>query len=50
MTGQCVQKMKFLGMKHTNIEVPGGDHMAVITHSRQNMTKIFDFFDQTRRC
>src|SRR5215468_6880772 len=48
-TRQFVEKMKSLGMKYVYIEVPGGDHMTVITHSRDNMTKIFDFFDQTRR-
>jgi dipeptidyl aminopeptidase/acylaminoacyl peptidase len=48
-TRQFVDKMKSLGMKYVYIEVPGGDHMTVITHSRPNMTKIFDFFDQTRK-
>jgi len=48
-TRQFVEKMKSLGMKYVYIEVPGGDHMTVITHSRENMTKIFDFFDQARR-
>src|SRR5215471_2693508 len=49
VTRQFVEKMKSLGMKYVYIEVPGGDHMTVITHSRENMTKIFDFFDQARR-
>jgi predicted peptidase len=44
-----VEKMKSLGMKYTYIEVPGGDHMTVICRSPENMTKIFNFFDQTRR-
>jgi len=44
-----VEKMKSLGMKYAYIEVPGGDHMTVICRSPENMTKIFDFFDQTRR-
>jgi predicted peptidase len=48
-TRQFVEKMKSLGMKYVYIEVPGGDHMTVITHSRENMTKIFDFFDAARR-
>jgi dipeptidyl aminopeptidase/acylaminoacyl peptidase len=48
-TRQFVEKMKSLGMKYVYIQVPGGDHMTVITHSRENMTKIFDFFDQMRR-
>ena len=49
VTRQFVEKMKSLGMRYVYIEVPGGDHMTVITHSRENMTKIFDFFDQSRR-
>jgi dipeptidyl aminopeptidase/acylaminoacyl peptidase len=48
-TRQFVEKMKSLGRKYVYIEVPGGDHMTVVTHSRANMTKIFDFFDQARR-
>ncbi len=44
-----VEKMKSLGMKYAYIEVPGGDHMTVICRSPENMTKIFDFFDQARR-
>ena len=44
-----VEKMKSLGMKYEYIEVPGGDHMTVICRSPENMTKIFDFFDQNRR-
>jgi predicted peptidase len=48
-TRQWVEKMKSLGMKYVYIEVPGGDHMTVICRSPENMTKIFDFFDQTRR-
>jgi dipeptidyl aminopeptidase/acylaminoacyl peptidase len=44
-----VEKMKSLGMKYVYIEVPGGDHMTVICRSPENMTKIFNFFDQTRR-
>jgi predicted peptidase len=48
-TRQWVEKMKSLGMKYEYIEVPGGDHMTVICRSPENMTKIFDFFDQARR-
>ena len=48
-TRQWVEKMKSLGMKYVYIEVPGGDHMTVICRSPENMTKIFDFFDQARR-
>ena len=47
--GLLVEKMKSLGIKYVYIEVPGGDHMRVITHSPQNITKIFEFFDQARR-
>ncbi len=46
VTRQWVEKMKALGMTHRYIEVAGGDHMRVITHNRQNMTAIFDFFDR----
>ena len=48
-TGQWVEKVKSLGMKTVYIEMPGGDHMTVICRSPENMTKIFDFFDQARR-
>ena len=48
-TRQYVKKMKSLGINYVYIEVPGGDHMTVITHSPQNITKIFEFFDQARR-
>ena len=48
-TRQWVEKMKSLGMKYVYVEVPGGDHMTVICRSPENMTKIFDFFDQARR-
>ena len=48
-TRQSVKKMKSLGIKYVYIGVPGGDHMTVITHSPQNITKIFEFFDQARR-
>jgi poly(3-hydroxybutyrate) depolymerase len=49
VTRQWVAKMKELGMKHTYIEVPGGDHMSVIAKNRANMTKIFDMFDGAKR-
>ena len=48
-TRQWVEKMKSLGMKYAYVEVPGGDHMTVICRSAENMTKVFDFFDQARR-
>jgi predicted peptidase len=43
-----VAKMRELGMKHTYVEVPGGDHMF-IQRDGQYMRQIFDFFDQVRR-
>ena len=48
-TRQYVKKMKSLGLKYVYIEVPGGDQMTVIIHSPQNITRIFEFFDQARR-
>jgi predicted peptidase len=48
-TRQWVEKMKSLGMKYMYIEVPGGDHMTIMARSPENMTKVFDFFDQARR-
>lgn len=48
-TRQWVAKMKELGMNYTYIEVPGGDHMAVIVKNRDNMRRIFDMFDQARK-
>lgn len=49
MTRQWVAKMKTLAMKYEYIEVPGGDHMSVISRSPATMRKIFDFFDTARR-
>jgi poly(3-hydroxybutyrate) depolymerase len=49
VTRQWVDRMKALGMKYTYIEIPGGDHMAVIARSPENMRKIFDVFDQAAR-
>jgi len=48
VTRQWVEKMKALGMKYSYIEIPGGDHSAVINRSPENMRKIFDFFDKAR--
>jgi poly(3-hydroxybutyrate) depolymerase len=49
VTRQWVAKMKELGMTHTYIEIAGGDHMRVIARSPENMRKIFDVFDSSRR-
>lgn len=49
MTRLWVAKMKTLGMRYSYIEVPGGDHMGIISRSPANMRKIFDFFDAARR-
>jgi polyhydroxybutyrate depolymerase len=42
-------KMKELGMNYEYIEVPGGDHMSVISHSPDNMKRIFDFFEHANK-
>ena len=44
-----VAKMKELGMHYEYIEIPGGDHMSVISHSPDNMKRIFDFFEQAKK-
>ena len=49
VTRRWVAKMKELGMTYTYIEVPGGDHMAVAAKSRDNMTRVFDMFDRSRK-
>jgi dipeptidyl aminopeptidase/acylaminoacyl peptidase len=49
VTRQWVEKMRELGMRHTYIEVPGGDHTAIIARDTANMRRIFDFFDGVRR-
>jgi dipeptidyl aminopeptidase/acylaminoacyl peptidase len=48
-TRQWVAKMKELGMTYEYVEVPGGDHTAIISRSPENMRRIFDFFDKARR-
>ena len=49
VTRQWVAKMKELGMKHTYIEVPHGDHMTVIARNPGNMKKVFDTFAGAHR-
>jgi poly(3-hydroxybutyrate) depolymerase len=48
VTRSWVAKMEELGMKHRYIEIPGGDHVEVITRSPENVRAIFDFFDDVR--
>jgi len=44
-----VAKMQELGMAYRYIEIPGGDHTAIIARTPENMKQIFDFFDQVQR-
>jgi pimeloyl-ACP methyl ester carboxylesterase len=48
VTRRWVEKMKSLGMKHSYLEIAGGDHSAIIARSPETMKKIFDFFDEAR--
>jgi predicted peptidase len=48
-TRRWVAKMKELGMKHTYVEVAGGDHMKVATHNPDFMRQVFELFDASRR-
>jgi predicted peptidase len=48
-TRKWIEKMKELRMNYFYIEVPGGDHVSVITRSPDNMKAIFDFFDKNKR-
>jgi poly(3-hydroxybutyrate) depolymerase len=45
VTRRWVAMMQELGMTHSYIEIPGGDHTAIIARDPSNMRKIFDFFD-----
>ena len=49
VTRQWAAKMKELGMNHSYVEIPGGDHTGIIARNPDNMRKIFDFFDQARK-
>ncbi len=42
-------KMNELGMNYEYIEIAGGDHMSVISHSPDNMKRIFDFFEHAKK-
>jgi predicted peptidase len=41
-----VAEMKRLGVDHVYIEVPGGNHLNVVT---PNLAAMFDFFDKHKR-
>jgi hypothetical protein len=41
--------MQELGMTYEYVEVPGGDHLSVISRSPENVRRIFDFFDRARK-
>lgn len=49
VTRSWVAKMQELGMEHRYIEIPGGDHTAIIARTPANVQAIFDFFDQARK-
>ena len=44
-----VARMEELGMQHLYIEVGGGDHSLLISQTPENMQKVVDFFNITRR-
>ena len=48
-TREWVAKMKELGIKHTYIEVAGGDHMHPAARTPENMKAIFDVFATARK-
>ena len=43
---RMVEAMKKLGVDHTYIEVPGGNHLDIVV---PNLPKVFDFFDAKRK-
>jgi poly(3-hydroxybutyrate) depolymerase len=49
VTRQWVAKMEELGMEYVYLEIPDGDHTALIARDPGNMEQIFDFFDRARR-
>lgn len=49
VTREWVAKMDDLGMMYEYVEIPGGDHTAIIARTPENMAKIFDFFDRHSR-
>ena len=48
-TREWVAKMKELGMQHLYIEVPGGDHSLFVSRDRNQLSKVFSFFNIVRR-
>ena len=44
-TRRWIARMRELGMTHTYIEIPGGDHVRSIADNPAVMGKVFDFFD-----
>lgn len=46
VTRRWVEKMQALGMTYEYVEIPGGDHTAIITRTPDHMKRIFDFFDR----
>ncbi|MEX2468194.1 MAG: prolyl oligopeptidase family serine peptidase [Pseudohongiellaceae bacterium] len=44
-----VARMQELGMQHLYIEVSGGDHSLLISQTPDNMQKVVDFFNITRK-
>jgi poly(3-hydroxybutyrate) depolymerase len=49
VTLRWVARMQELGMTYEYVEVPGGDHLSVISRSPENVRRIFDFFDRARK-
>ena len=44
-----VRRMQDLGMQHLYVEVSGGDHSLIVSQTPENMQKIVDFFNITRK-
>lgn len=45
VTRAWARKVEELGMRHSYLEIPGGEHSRLIVAHPGNMEKIFDFFD-----
>lgn len=48
-TREWVGRMKQLGMEHVYIEVKGGDHTNFIARDKEMLSKVFSFFNITRK-
>jgi predicted peptidase len=48
-TREAVARMKQLGMQYVYVEVKGGDHSLFISKNREMVSKLFSFFDLTRK-